>query len=152
PFIRFGTVNWRRMFAAARRQLAEIGVEIDVSTRTSELSFAARQMVELAKALTLQERTARRLVILLDEPTSVLAAADIEVLFARLRSLKPRASFFFFPHRLDEVLPISNRLYVMKDGRVAGEHGAATVTAADLHKTMVGRSRRQQYYKEDHQA
>ena len=68
--------------------------------RASELSFAARQMVELAKALTLEERTARPLVILLDEPTSVLGAADIDVLFSRIRALNVRASFVFVSHRL----------------------------------------------------
>ena len=69
------------MNAAARRQLAKIGVDIDVTARTSELTFAARQMVELAKALTLEEAVERPLLILLDEPTSVLNAADIDVLF-----------------------------------------------------------------------
>ena len=58
---------------AALRQLGKIGVDIDVTTRTAELTFAARQMVELAKALTLEETTNRPLVILLDEPTSVLS-------------------------------------------------------------------------------
>ncbi len=79
-FTRFGIVNWRAMNAAARRQLAKIGIDIDVRARTSELTFAARQMVELAKALTLEEVVERQLLILLDEPTSVLNAADIEVL------------------------------------------------------------------------
>ena len=84
-FTRLGIVNWRAMNAAARRQLGKIGVDIDVTARTSELTFAARQMVELAKALTLEESVERPLVILLDEPTSVLGAADIDVLFARVR-------------------------------------------------------------------
>ncbi len=66
-FVRFGVMNWTRMRAAAKRQLAKIGVDIDVTARTSELTFAARQMVELAKALTLEETVSRPLVILLDE-------------------------------------------------------------------------------------
>ena len=113
------------MNEAARRQLGKIGVDIDVTARTSELTFAARQMVELAKALTLEESVERPLVILLDEPTSVLGAADIDVLFARVRSLKARASFVFVSHRLEEVLRISDRVYTMKDGAVVAEHRAA---------------------------
>ncbi|MBZ9733574.1 sugar ABC transporter ATP-binding protein [Mesorhizobium sp. CA18] len=150
-FTRFGLVNWRAMNAAARRQLAKIGVDIDVTARTSELTFAARQMVELAKALTLEEMVERPLLILLDEPTSVLNAADIEVLFARVRSLKSRASFVFVSHRLDEVLAISDRVYTMKDGAVVAEHRAAEVTAPELHEIMVGRGLQAEYYREARQ-
>ena len=74
--------------------------------RAADLDFAARQMVELAKALTLEEQAPGPLVILLDEPTSVLERADIEILFERVRALKARASFVFVSHRLDEVLEL----------------------------------------------
>ena len=150
-FTRLGLVYWRRMHAAARRQLAKIGVDIDVAARTSELTFAARQMVELAKALTLEEAVERPLVILLDEPTSVLSGADIDVLFNRVRSLKSRASFVFVSHRLDEVLRISDRVYTMKDGEVVAEHRAAEVTSPQLHQIMVGRGIHAEYYKEGRQ-
>lgn len=150
-FVRFGIVDWRAMHASARRQLEKIGVDIDVTARTSELTFAARQMVELAKALTLEESVSRPLVILLDEPTSVLSAADIDVLFKRVRSLKSRASFVFVSHRLDEVLRISDRVYTMKDGEVVAEHDARKVSGPELHKIMVGRGIQASYYKEDRQ-
>jgi len=151
-FLRFGLVNWKAMNEAARRQLAKIGVDIDVTARTSELTFAERQMVELSKALTLEESVERPLVILLDEPTSVLSGADIEVLFGRVRALKSRASFVFVSHRLDEVLAISDRVYTMKDGQVVGEHRAADVTAPELHEVMVGRGLQAEYYREGRQA
>jgi len=85
-------------------------------------------MVELAKALTLEEAAQGHLVILLDEPTSVLEQADIDILFARVRALKARASFVFISHRLDEVLALSDRIYVMKDGAVVAEMPAAEPT------------------------
>ena len=151
-FTRLGLVNWRAMRFAARRQLDKIGVDIDVRARTGELSFAARQMVELAKALTLEDSVSRPLTILLDEPTSVLSRADIDVLFTRVRSLKQRASFVFVSHRLDEVLHLSDRVYVMKDGQVVAEHRAANVTAPALHEIMVGRSYHTGYYKEARQS
>ncbi|HEY4927074.1 MAG TPA: sugar ABC transporter ATP-binding protein [Roseiarcus sp.] len=151
-FTRLGVVNWRAMRKAALRQLGKIGVDIDVAARTADLTFAARQMVELAKALTLEDSTDRPLTILLDEPTSVLARADIDILFARVRSLKARASFVFVSHRLDEVLEVSDRVYVMKDGQVVGEYGAEKVTAPQLHQIMVGRGLHSGYYKEAQQA
>ena len=150
-FTRLGLVNWRAMRVAARRQLAKIGVDIDVTARTGELSFAARQMVELAKALTLEDSVSRPLTILLDEPTSVLSRADIDVLFNRVRALKSRASFVFVSHRLDEVLQLSDRVYVMKDGQVVAAHDADTVTGPRLHEIMVGRSLHTGYYKESRQ-
>ena len=150
-FSRFGIINYRRMQEAARRQLNKIGVDIDVRTRTSGLTFAARQMVELAKALTLEDALERQLVILLDEPTSVLSASDIEVLFTRVRALRDRASFVFVSHRLDEVLEISDRVYTMKDGAVVDERNAADADAGQLHRIMVGRGRQAEYYKEDRQ-
>jgi ribose transport system ATP-binding protein len=81
----------------------------------------------------------------------VLSAADIEVLFSRVRSLKSRASFVFVSHRLDEVLAISDRVYTMKDGEVVAEHKAAEATAPELHKVMVGRGLQSEYYRESRQ-
>jgi ribose transport system ATP-binding protein len=150
-FIRFGLVSWPKLNAAARRQLEKVGVDIDPRTRTSELTFAARQMVELAKALALEERTHRDLVILLDEPTSVLEQREIDLLFSRVRSLKNRASFVFVSHRLDEVLEISDRVYVMKDGEVVASAASGELTAPDLHRLMVGRSLHSEYYREARQ-
>ena len=139
-FTRFGLVHWRALYDAAARQLEKVKVDVDPRTRADDLSFAARQMVELAKALTLEEHAAGHLVILLDEPTSVLERAEIDILFDRVRALKSRASFVFVSHRLDEVLQLSDRVYVMKDGEVVAELGAADADVAMLHRLMVGRT------------
>ncbi len=117
-FIHMGVLNWRALRKAAARQLDKIGVTVDVNARVADLSFAARQLIELAKAMTLEEATDQPLVILLDEPTSVLNPDEVETLFARVRRLRDRAGFVFVSHRLDEVLRISDRIYVMKDGAV----------------------------------
>jgi ribose transport system ATP-binding protein len=81
----------------------------------------------------------------------VLERADIDILFERVRALKARASFVFVSHRLDEVLQVSDRVYVMKDGRVVAEHDAGDVTGPQLHEIMVGRSMHSGYYKEARQ-
>ena len=151
-FLRGGLLlDHGRLHAAARRQLEKVQVALDPRVRTSELSFATRQMVELAKVLTLEERTRQPLVILLDEPTSVLERHDVDVLFARVRALRRRASFVFVSHRLDEVLAVSDRVYVLKDGRVVTQRPAAATSAPELHRLMVGRERQTEYYRESQQ-
>ncbi|NDJ59636.1 MAG: sugar ABC transporter ATP-binding protein, partial [Chloroflexi bacterium] len=152
-FMRFGFMNWKRLNESARRQLEKVEAgNIDPSARTAELSFAERQMVELAKVLTLEERTDHHLLILLDEPTSVLERAEIAVLFNRVRGLKSRASFVFVSHRLDEVLELSDRVYVMKDGAVvAALNTDAGIEIHELHRLMVGRGLQAEYYRETQQ-
>jgi ribose transport system ATP-binding protein len=147
-FTKFGLVAWRALYDASARQLEKVRVDIDPRTRADTVSFAARQMVELAKALTLEEHAAGHLVILLDEPTSVLEPAEIDVLFNRVRALKSRASFVFVSHRLDEVLELSDRVYVMKDGEVVSDLATADANVATLHRLMVGRSLQADYYYE----
>ena len=81
-FVRFGVIDWKAMAAAASAQLAKVKLAIDPATVTSKLSFAQRQLVELAKVLTLEERVDGDLVILLDEPTSVLSKDEVQLLFS----------------------------------------------------------------------
>jgi ribose transport system ATP-binding protein len=150
-FSRWGVILWPALRAAAKRQLEKVQLNIDPATRTAHLSFAERQMVELAKALALEERTQRHLVILLDEPTSVLEQREIDILFERVRALRSRASFVFVSHRLDEVLQISDRVYVMKDGKVVTEKPAAETSVPELHRLMVGRELHSEYYREARQ-
>jgi ribose transport system ATP-binding protein len=147
-FTKFGRIDWPALYAAARRQLAKVRVDIDPRMRAADLDFATRQMVELAKALTLEEAAHGHLVILLDEPTSVLEQDDIDVLFERVRALKSRASFVFVSHRLDEVLRLSDRIYVMKDGGVVAELPVAEADVHRLHSLMVGRGLQAEYYRE----
>jgi ribose transport system ATP-binding protein len=147
-FTRFGIVDWRALYAAASQQLAKVQVAVDPRTRAAELDFATRQMVELAKALTLEDQAPGHLVILLDEPTSVLERADIDILFERVRALRARASFIFVSHRLDEILELSDRVYVMKDGAVVAELPAAEAEVHQLHQLMVGRGLQTEYYRE----
>ncbi len=150
-FVRFGVIDWKAMTEAARHQLAKVKLDIDPATVTSKLSFAQRQLVELAKVLTLEERIDGDLVILLDEPTSVLAREEVELLFTIVRELTNRASFIFVSHRMDEVLELSSRIYVMKDGEVVDvvSHDEAEIDA--IQRKMVGRDVDKQYYREQKQ-
>lgn len=150
-FIRLGAIQWGRMHAAARAQLAKVELDLDPQSYTGDLSFVQRQMVELAKAMTIEERTHHNPVILLDEPTSVLSQTEIDLLFDRVRHLQRRAAFIFVSHRLDEVLALSDRVYVMKDGAIVAERDPAATDTAELYRLMVGRDRHAQYYRESEQ-
>ncbi len=150
-FVRFGIIDWKAMAQAARDQLAKVKLDIDPSTITSELSFAQRQLVELAKVLTLEERIDGDLVILLDEPTSVLAKEEVELLFGIVKDLTRRASFIFVSHRMEEVLELSDRIYVMKDGEVVDVVTHEEADKDAIQHKMVGRDVDKEYYREQKQ-
>jgi ribose transport system ATP-binding protein len=150
-FVRFGVIDWKAMSRAADQQLKKVMLDIDPRTVTASLSFAQRQLVELAKVLTLEERYDGNLVILLDEPTSVLAEEEIELLFGIVRKLTDRASFIFVSHRLSEVLALSDRIYVMKDGSIVDEVSADQAQIDAIQRKMVGRDVDKQYYREQKQ-
>ncbi|TNC72766.1 sugar ABC transporter ATP-binding protein [Rubellimicrobium roseum] len=150
-FVRWGVINWREMAEAARHQLAKVKLDIDPATVTSSLSFAQRQLVELAKVLTLEERVEGHLVILLDEPTSVLSSEEVQLLFRLIRELTARASFIFVSHRMDEVMEISDRIYVLKDGQVVDVVSRGGSSAETIQHKMVGRNVNKEYYREQRQ-
>ncbi|MEM9629126.1 MAG: sugar ABC transporter ATP-binding protein [Pseudomonadota bacterium] len=150
-FVSYGVIDWKSMADAAQHQLAKVKLDIDPATITSKLSFAQRQLVELAKVLTLEERVDGDLVILLDEPTSVLAKEEVELLFKLVRDLTKRASFIFVSHRMDEVLELSDRIYVMKDGEVVDVVGHDEADVDAIQHKMVGREVDKEYYREQKQ-
>ncbi len=149
--VRGGLFRWRRMAELAQVQLDKIGSTVSPRARTDSLTFAERQMVEVAKVLALEERTAHEPVVLLDEPTSVLEREEVETLFAQVRRLRERASVVFVSHRLDEVLEISDRVYVLRNGRVVAEVLPSEVTATDLHHLLIGRESTHSHYHDDAQ-
>ena len=150
-FVRFGVIDWRAMAEAARSQLNKVRLDIDPGTVTSQLSFAQRQLVEMAKVLTLEERIDGDLVILLDEPTSVLAKEEVDLLFRIVRDLTKRASFIFVSHRMEEVIELSDRVYVMKDGEIVDIVAQGDVDIDAIQHKMVGREVDREYYREQKQ-
>ncbi len=151
-FLTLGLISKARMNAAAAEQLKKVHLDVHPGTRCADISFADRQMVEIAKALSLDSRIKGDVTILLDEPTSVLEQKEVDLLFRIVNDLKQRASFAFISHRLEEVLAVSDRVYVMRDGRVVKELGAKEATVKELHQHMVGRQLHHEYYREARQS
>jgi ribose transport system ATP-binding protein len=151
PSVRFGLYRWSDLNRRAQRYLDLVGADLKASTPTRDLSFAKRQMVEVAKALASGERGQDEPVILLDEPTSVLEHEEIQTLFSIVRELRKRASVVFVSHRMEEVLEVCDRVYVMRDGCVVGECHPADVTVDELFSMMVGQDLSAGYYHESKQ-
>ena len=143
--VNLGFFRWGLLKERAATQLAKIGANIPPDAETNSLSFAERQLVEFAKVLTLEERAHDEPVILLDEPTSVLESGELEIILTQIERLKQRASVVFISHRLDEVLRVSDRVYVMTNGRCVAERDPRTCDIGELQLLMLGRELSDQY-------
>ena len=149
--VRHGVFDWGALWARTAPVLESVSVAAAPSAVTSTLSFADRQMVEVARAMTCEDRQGNLRAVLFDEPTSVLGQAQVDTLFAQIRALKARASAVFVSHRLDEVLAVSDRIYVMRNGIVVAERATRDVQPGELYELMVGRAESGGYYREDAQ-
>jgi ABC-type uncharacterized transport system ATPase subunit len=118
------------------RSAARFSLEVDPVAIVRHLSVGQKQRVEILKAL---HRGAR--VLILDEPTAVLVPQEVEALFETLKRLqKEGLSVIFISHKLNEVMAISDRVTVLRDGRVVGTVHAADTNQAQLAQMMVGRA------------
>jgi simple sugar transport system ATP-binding protein len=127
--------------AAARRRLAELeaayGLSVDLDAVVGGLPVGLRQRVEILKAL---YRGAE--ILILDEPSAVLIPAETEQLFAILRRLKAEGkTIFLISHKLREIMALTDRVTVMRQGRVVADLATAATSEADLAELMVGRKR-----------
>ncbi|WP_328473248.1 sugar ABC transporter ATP-binding protein [Actinoplanes sp. NBC_00393] len=147
--VRRGVYRWDAMRHLAQEQLDKIGSDIDPLARTDSLSFADRQMVEIAKVLRIEQRSQHPPVIILDEPTSVLESKEIETLFAQIRRLREFASVVFVSHRLDEVLDVCDRVTVLRGGQSVGEVATAGAVPRELHRMMIGSTGSDDHYHEN---
>ncbi|WP_431357791.1 sugar ABC transporter ATP-binding protein [Haloarcula marina] len=143
---RLGVLEKNRMREEAQAFVDELGINIDVDERVSNYTFNERQMLEIAKAFHVSQKSENP-VILLDEPTAGLEESGREILFDLVNDLRDRATFVFVSHELDEVLEISDRIYVLKDGERVDVTDVADATTDSLQRSMVGRETADEYYR-----
>ena len=135
PRDRLGRIRYDEMNREVDTLLQSLGVNLRAERLVRGLSIADQQVVEIAKALSLNAN-----VLIMDEPTAALSLTEVERLFAIVRSLRERnAAILFITHRLDEVFALTQRLTIMRDGLKVFDAMTADMTIDSIVSKMVGR-------------
>ncbi|MGP3968743.1 sugar ABC transporter ATP-binding protein [Streptomyces sp. 6N223] len=135
PTGRLRRIDRTAMHQAAARLFERLGVDIDPRRPARGLSIADQQLVEIAKALSVQAR-----VLVMDEPTAALSGVEVTRLFAVVRALRGQgAAVLFISHRFDEVFALCQRVTVLRDGRLVSTDPADRLDVETLVRRMVGR-------------
>jgi ribose transport system ATP-binding protein len=130
-----GVLSRREMIESSRELLGRFNIEVDPRRAVRALRIGERQLVEIAKALSLKAQ-----VLVMDEPTSALSEAETQRLFTVIRSLKAQGvAVIYISHRMDEIFSIADYVTVLRDGSSVISLPAAELTRADLIRYMVGR-------------
>lgn len=130
-----GLVDWTRMRQEAKKLLDFLDVDIDVDAKVRDLGVAKKQVVEIAKALSLNAK-----ILIMDEPTAALAQKEIETLFRIIRFLKEKGvTIIYISHRLEEIFKVCDRVTVLRDGRHIATRNLQDLDMEDIIQMMVGR-------------
>ena len=131
---RFGAIDWRSMQQQARALLQQLQIDIDVTAQLSAYPLAIQQMVAISRALNISAR-----VLILDEPTSSLDEAEVNLLFSVLRRLREQGmAILFVTHFLEQTYAISDRITVMRNGEREGEYACSELSRLALVNKMIG--------------
>jgi ribose transport system ATP-binding protein len=134
PLTRLGSIDWRGMRTAARRQLADLGINVDPRTPIGSLPIGLQQLIELARVVFSGAR-----IIILDEPTSALSPPEVERLFATLRQVRASGrSVIFISHFLDDILRISDEVTIFRNGRKIVTHPTKGIDKGWVIERMIG--------------
>ena len=132
---KFGRIDGKAMRARAAQLLARIGLHVDPGSVLESHPIAVQQLVAIARAVAVDAR-----VLVLDEPTSSLDADEVAELFRIIRVLRDEGvAVLFVTHFLEQVYEISDRMTVLRNGRLVGEHMTAALSRIDLVSAMLGR-------------
>ena len=135
PINAWGRINRRELFEQTRVWLRHVALDVSPETLVCNLSPAQQQMVEIAKALSLQAR-----LIIFDEPTAALTDVETRALFRVIEQLKEQqVGIIYISHRLEEIFGIADRVTVLRDGENQGTFGIAETSPEHLISRMVGR-------------
>jgi rhamnose transport system ATP-binding protein len=144
PRDRLKRIDWRTMYREVDALLRSLGVALDARAPVQGLSVADQQLVEIAKALSLDAQ-----VVVMDEPTAALSSREVEQLFRIVRDLRRRGvAVLFVSHRLEEVFELADKVTVLRDGQHVITAPASGLDPAALIRHMVGRELRELFPKE----
>jgi ribose transport system ATP-binding protein len=142
-------IKKEEMYKKTKNLLQKIGVKIDPDIIIKDLTLGQRQMVEIVRILWLGEKCKFMPIIILDEPTTMLNKEEIINFFSILRNLKKKASIIFISHRLEEILEISDRIYILKDGENVKNFITKQATIGEIQELMIGKKISKRFYHEE---
>ncbi|WP_440072873.1 sugar ABC transporter ATP-binding protein [Streptosporangium sp. OZ121] len=132
---RFGRIRWKEMRRRAKELMGRLDLRVDVSAPLASYSLAVQQMVAIARAIDIDAK-----VLILDEPTSSLDAGEVAQLFRVMRRLKEQGiAILFVSHFLDQIYEVSDRMTILRDGKLVGEYLTRELSQVDLVAKMIGR-------------
>ncbi len=135
------TIQWKQMRSKAKDLLSSLGFSFDVDRKVGTLSTAEKQLVEIAKALSLNAQ-----IIVMDEPTSSLTEKEVDLFFPIIKRLKENGiTVIYISHKLDEIYRICDVVTIMRDGRITGNSKVSEITRDEIIEKMVGRSLDMEY-------
>jgi ribose transport system ATP-binding protein len=141
---KLGLINWNDIYENAARVLKSIGSSLDPRSDVSTLSVAQQQMVEIARALSLNSE-----ILIMDEPTASLTDKEIEKLFGIIEELRGKGvAIVYISHRMDEIFKISDRFTVLRDGHWVTSGPISDTNPENLVKLMVGRELKELFVRE----
>ena len=141
PVDRTGRVLWSEINRQSRHWLSELKQDIDPSTKIRELSIAQQQMVEIARALSMNAE-----IIIMDEPTDSLTDVETKILFEVVDDLRAAGKgLVFISHRLGEIFKMCDDVAILRDGQMVHQGAVCDITEDDLIRHMVGRELSDQY-------
>ena len=130
-----GFVDFRREKAESAEILERLGIQLDLDTPVERLSIAQQQMIEIAKALSLDAK-----IIAMDEPSATLTLHELKNLFSLIRTLKAQGvAIVYISHRLEEIFEVCDRVTVLRDGEWIDTRQVADVDRDEIIEMMVGR-------------
>ena len=135
------TIQWKELKKKATALLADLGFNFDVNKEVGKLSTAEKQLVEIAKALSLDAQ-----IIVMDEPTSSLTEKEVDMFFPIIERLKAKGiTVIYISHKLDEIYRLCDDVTIMRDGQVTGNAAVQEITRDKIIELMVGRSLDMEY-------
>jgi monosaccharide-transporting ATPase len=132
---KLGMIDWREMRRGAQQAMAKLNLPLDVTRSVGDYPIAIQQMVAIARAVDIDAK-----VLILDEPTSSLDRDEVARLFDVMRRLKATGlGIVFVTHFLDQVYAVSDRITVLRNGKLVGAYDAASLPRLELVSKMIGR-------------
>lgn len=144
---KLGFIDYKRMEDETQKVIDEFGINLNAGAMVKDLSIGMQQLVEIIKAISADAR-----IVVMDEPTSSLSQGETETLFRIIKILqKKNVGIIYISHRIEEIFQITDRIVVMRDGKIVGNVKTKEAEKDRLINLMVGRELKNYYIRTKHE-